>query len=30
MPPMKLHSSTATEIADEPTTSCTRWNHTIS
>ena len=30
MPPMNVPSSTPSETAEEPTTSCSSWNHTIS
>ena len=30
MPPMNVPSSTASETADEPRTSCSSWNQTIS
>src|SRR6266446_6388742 len=28
-PPMNVPSSTASETAEDPTTSCSSWNHTI-
>ena len=30
IPPMNVPSSTASEIAEEPMTSCSIWNQTIS
>ena len=30
MPPMNVPSSTPSETADEPMTSCSSWNQTIS